>query len=265
MMKKLVICHFLIGLPASGKSTFAQVLAEEINAVVVSTDEIRAQLYGDAANQGIWADIEVEVLDQIKTAVEKDQPVIYDATNVMRPWRLDFLYKTVNLFNIQWIGWHLQTSVEKCKQRNQQRDRQVPDEVINKMNANLQENPPESNEGLLKIYPVPVKDNNFDLDEICKSIKGFKRLLANIANLNKNKVFVFHQYSYLLDFERLMHLMSVIINYPGIGNLAETEPETLKEILEVEELPQFSTSIEEICAVITKKYHAIFYCSSSFS
>ena len=258
MMKKLVICHFLIGLPASGKSTFAQVLAEEINAVVVSTDEIRAQLYGDAANQGIWADIEVEVLDQIKTAVEKDQPVIYDATNVMRPWRLDFLYKTVNLFNIQWIGWHLQTSVEKCKQRNQQRDRQVPDEVINKMNANLQENPPESNEGLLKIYPVPVKDNNFDLDEICKSIKGFKRLLANIANLNKNKVFVFHQYSYLLDFERLMHLMSVIINYPGIGNLAETEPETLKEILEVEELPQFSTSIEEICAVITKKYHAIY-------
>ncbi len=78
MMKKPVICHFLIGLPASGKSTFAQVLAEEINAVVVSTDEIRAQLYGDAANQGIWADIEVEVLDQIKTAVEKDQPVIFD-------------------------------------------------------------------------------------------------------------------------------------------------------------------------------------------
>lgn len=256
MMKKLVICHFLIGLPASGKSTFAQVLAEEINAVVVSTDEIRAQLYGDAANQGIWADIEVEVLDQIKTAVEKDQPVIYDATNVMRPWRLDFLYKTVNLFNIQWIGWHLQTSVEKCKQRNQQRDRQVPDEVIDKMNANLQENPPESNEGLLKIYPVPVKDNNFDLDEICTILTGFKRLLANIANLNKNKVF--HPYSRLLDFERLMHLMSVIINYPGIGNLAETEPENLKEILEVEELPQFSTSIEEICAVITKKYHAIY-------
>ncbi|MFM6409213.1 MAG: AAA family ATPase, partial [Microcystis sp.] len=252
MMKKPVICHFLIGLPASGKSTFAQFLAEEINAVVVSTDEIRAQLYGDAANQGIWADIEVEVLDQIKTAVEKDQPVIYDATNAMRPWRLDFLYKTVNSFNIQWIGWHLQTSVEKCKQRNQQRERQVPDEVIDKMNANLQANPPESNEGLLKIYPVPVRDNSFDLNEIRKSIKGFKRLLANIANLNKNKVF--HPYSRLLDFERLMHLMSVIINYPEIGNLAETEPENLKEILEVEELPQFSTSIEEICSVITKKY-----------
>ncbi len=126
------------------------------------------------------------------------------------------------------------------------------------MNANLQENPPESNEGLLKIYPVPIRDNSFDIDGICKILTGFKRLSANIANLNKNKVFVFHQYSYLLDFDRLMHLIFVIINYPGIGNLTETEPENLKEILEVEELPQFSTSIEEICAVITKKYHAIY-------
>ncbi|NCR16310.1 MAG: WYL domain-containing protein [Microcystis aeruginosa LL13-03] len=126
------------------------------------------------------------------------------------------------------------------------------------MNANLQENPPESNEGLLKIYPVPIRDNSFDIDGICKILTGFKRLSANIANLNKNKVFVFHQYSYLLDFDRLMHLIFVIINYPGIGNLAETEPENLREILEVEELPQFSTSIEEICAVITKKYHAIY-------
>lgn len=257
-MNKPLICHFLIGLPASGKSTFAQFLAKEIDAAWVSTDEIRAKLYGDAATQGIWADIEAEVFNQIRIAIEQGKSVIYDATNAMRPFRLDFLRKTVDLFNIQWIGWHLKTSVEECKQRNQQRDRQVPDEVIDKMNADLQENPPESNEGLLTIYPVPVRDNSFDLDEIRKIIKGFKRLLANRANLNKNKVFVFHQYSYFADFERLMYLISLIINYAGIGNLAETEPETLKAILEVEELPELRTSLDEICVIITKKYHAFY-------
>ncbi len=182
--------------------------------------------------------------------------MIYDATNVVRQCRLDFLYKTVNLFNIQWIGWHLQVTIEQCKQRNKKRDRQVPDEVIERMNACLQNAPPSSNEGLLKIYPISITENSFDLSKIRKIIKGFNRLLANQANLNKNKNF--HQYSRFLDFERLMHLMSVIINYPGLGNLSETELETLKVILGIEKLPEFTTSIEEMCAVITKKYDRVY-------
>jgi hypothetical protein len=51
-------CHLLIGPPASGKTTLAGVLAELTGAVVLSTDVVRHELFGDAAVQGPWRDIE---------------------------------------------------------------------------------------------------------------------------------------------------------------------------------------------------------------
>lgn len=255
-MTQPLICHLLIGLPASGKSTFAQVLAGEINGLVVSTDTIRAQLYGDEAIQGNWAEIEANVLSQIRTAVTQGRAVIYDGTNAAHPWRLGFLHLMADLKNVRWIGWYLKTPVKICKERNRQRHRQVSDEVIDKMNAYLQESPPDKIEGMLAVYPLEFTNNGFELAEIRQKIKGLNRVLTNRANLNKKKKF--HQYSRLLDFERLMHLISVIINYPGIGNLAETEPEILRGILKLEELPEFNSSIEEVCAVIAKKYHSLY-------
>lgn len=256
-MAQPLICHLLIGLPASGKSTFAQKLAQEINdVVVVSTDTIRANLYGDETTQGNWVEIEREVCRQIREAIDKKQPVIYDATNAARPWRMGFLQKQIDLENVEWVGWYLETPVHTCKERNQKRDRQVPDEVIDKMNADLQQSPPDKVEGMLAVYPVPLTEDGFDVEAIRQKIKGLNRVFTNRVNLNKNKTF--HQYSRLLDFERLLHLISVIINNPGIGNLAATEPETLKEILDLENLHEFSNSIEEIRAVIAKKYHSIY-------
>ena len=51
-------CHLLIGPPASGKTTLAGVLAQLTGAVVLSTDVVRGELFGDAAVQGPWRDIE---------------------------------------------------------------------------------------------------------------------------------------------------------------------------------------------------------------
>ena len=51
-------CHLLIGPPASGKTTLAGVLASLTGAVVLSTDVVRGELFGDAAVQGPWRDIE---------------------------------------------------------------------------------------------------------------------------------------------------------------------------------------------------------------
>lgn len=47
-----MLCHFLIGVPSSGKSTFAQLLAQTGNYQIISTDAIRQQLYGDETIQG---------------------------------------------------------------------------------------------------------------------------------------------------------------------------------------------------------------------
>ncbi len=88
-----MLCHFLIGIPASGKSTFAQLLAQTGDYQIISTDAIRQQLYGDEKIQGNWLEIEAEMLKQMQEAIALHRGIIYDATNIKRAWRLDLLEK----------------------------------------------------------------------------------------------------------------------------------------------------------------------------
>ena len=81
-------CHLLIGPPASGKTTLAGVLAGLTGAVVLSTDVVRGELFGDAAVQGPWRDIEARLHQRIRDSVAAGTPVIVDATHARRPWRL---------------------------------------------------------------------------------------------------------------------------------------------------------------------------------
>jgi predicted kinase len=67
-------CHLLIGPPASGKSTLAAVLAERTGAIVLSTDAIRAELYGDASVQGPWSEIEPLLHQRLRDSVAAGQP-----------------------------------------------------------------------------------------------------------------------------------------------------------------------------------------------
>ena len=83
-------CHLLIGQPASGKSTLARALAPlltepgEPPAVLLSTDVIRAEVFGDAAVQGPWVDIQQRLHQRLQEAVAAGIPVIVDATHARR-------------------------------------------------------------------------------------------------------------------------------------------------------------------------------------
>ena len=67
-------CHLLIGPPASGKTTLGRALAPLLSApgeppaVVLSTDAIRAEVFGDAAVQGPWSAIEPLLHQRIRAA-----------------------------------------------------------------------------------------------------------------------------------------------------------------------------------------------------
>jgi predicted kinase len=130
-------CHLLIGPPASGKTTLAGVLAQLTGAVVLSTDVVRGELFGDVAVQGPWRDIEALLHQRLREAVAAGTPVILDATHARRPWRLAITQALTLPAPVEWIGWWLYTPLSTCLQWNQTRKRLVPEPVIREMAAAL--------------------------------------------------------------------------------------------------------------------------------
>jgi predicted kinase len=156
-MAKILVNYLLIGPPGSGKSTFArQRIVHNPNLQLISTDQIRERLYGHAEIQGDWVEIESIIRAQISTAIAQGKPIIYDATNCNRADRIAFLQNFTQFPHIFWVALQLQAPVSLCKQRNQQRDRQVPEHIIETMAYQLQTEPPTRAEGfrrVLKIQP----------------------------------------------------------------------------------------------------------------
>ena len=149
-MAKLIL---LIGLPGSGKSTLANSLQHsDPLLVLVSTDAIRAQLFGDAAIQGNWLLIQTELRRQLQTAFWQVQQgkvaAIYDATNVRRRYRRQAITLCRSIGFTQVVALWLDTPLWLCLQRNRQRDRQVPDEAIYRMDRQLSGARPSLEEGL---------------------------------------------------------------------------------------------------------------------
>jgi predicted kinase len=152
-MSSPLTCYILIGLPGSGKSTLAaRMIAQQPRYRIVSTDQIRQELYGNAAIQGHWPDVEAQALLQIKDALQNGYPVIYDATNFNHNHRVDLLQKLSKFSNVSWIALYLQTSLEHCKERNRQRNRQVPEPAIETMACSLATHPPSIEEGFAQVH-----------------------------------------------------------------------------------------------------------------
>lgn len=179
------LCHLLIGLPGSGKSTFAREwLAADSRYRIVSTDRIRAELFGDAIVQGDWSVIEARVLTEIRTHLAAGFPVIYDATNAKLEWRRQFLqhFQTVEDFlSVRWMAWWLDTPVSLCHQRNQQRDRHVPPAVIDAMATHLQSFPPQPGEGFVALHRVPLEvKGSFDIPALFRFIEATRSGLEQL-------------------------------------------------------------------------------------
>jgi predicted kinase len=144
-MTKLIL---LIGLPGSGKSTLAsQLVAAYPGSYLVSTDAIRAQLFGSEAVQGEWLRVWRQVRWEFQQAAQCSPVVIYDATNAIRRYRREAIALARETgFNFL-VGLWLDTPVAVCLEQNQRRDRTVPEDVILRMNASLVDAPPAQAEG----------------------------------------------------------------------------------------------------------------------
>jgi predicted kinase len=145
----------LIGLPGSGKSTFAnQLLAQDPQRQLISTDIIRGKLFGNQANQGCWLLVWQEVQRQFQLVASHNQTAIYDATNVTRCTRRQVIDVAHESGFLQVVGVWLHTPVWLCLARNKRRQRCVPEDIIFHMHHQLQSVPPSATEGFDELIPM---------------------------------------------------------------------------------------------------------------
>ena len=143
-MQNPIECFLLVGIPASGKTTYAKQLATVTGSIVLSTDEIRKKLYGSENIQGNWKEIESELHDSIKRYTALKIPVIVDATHTKPEHRKPLLKLSSH---IKWSCYWLDADLNECLERNQARTRTVPTHVIKAMHKQLTLTPPSITDG----------------------------------------------------------------------------------------------------------------------
>ena len=132
---KNVILYMLIGLPGSGKTTWAHNNANIFKADIVSSDEFRQKLFGDEADQSHNSEVFTAMNNATIKILNSGKNVIYDATNLNRKNRI----RTINYIknnckrNVTVVAYIFDTPIDMCKSNNLKRTRQVPDIVYDNM------------------------------------------------------------------------------------------------------------------------------------
>lgn len=138
----------MVGLSASGKSTEAAYMAEKLGADVYNADKIREELYGDASIQGDNKEVFHLLYERAKDDVSIGRPVILDNTNITVKDRK----RAMNVFrnyDVRFEAVYMDTDIEECKRRNAERERVVPEYVIDRMAERFEE--PKLEEGFWSV------------------------------------------------------------------------------------------------------------------
>lgn len=152
----------LVGLPGSGKSTWAaQFVTANPGFRIVSTDAIRAELFGNEAIQGTWLAVWSVVQQRwrqglVDMAGGQLEGLIYDATNTRRRQRRTVITVARSLGFSPIIIYWFDAPLNLCLWRNRRRSRRVPEEVIIRMARQLTGAPPAIGDGADRMLRVRI-------------------------------------------------------------------------------------------------------------
>lgn len=137
---------FFVGIPASGKSTYAAQYRQK-GYTVLSSDAIRDELTGGIPLEALppkdHASLNARVFETIRretaASLQRGQSVVVDATNLNRKRRISFL-KQFQKFDCTRICHLFITPVPVCMERNALRSgaARVPDQAMHRMLCNFE-------------------------------------------------------------------------------------------------------------------------------
>lgn len=124
--------YMTVGLPGSGKSCLAESIP---NAVIHSSDAIRAEILGNVNDQTKQEQVFDILHERVLSDLMAGKDVVYDATNISYKRRINFLHqvRALHLPNLRTVCLFMAVPYETCVERNNNRERVVPEAVIRKM------------------------------------------------------------------------------------------------------------------------------------
>lgn len=144
----------MVGVPASGKSTYAKNLTTKEDAIYVSRDEIRFSKIKEG-DEYFSKEKEVfgEFINRVQSAINDGKNVIADATHINRASRGKTL-RHLNLEGVEVIAVYINTPFDKCLERNSKREgrTRVPEDSMKSMMRYL--STPSLSEGFNRIEEV---------------------------------------------------------------------------------------------------------------
>lgn len=155
------ICHMLIGVPYSGKSTFVKNYFKDKPVVIISTDSFieevaksRNKAYHEVFEDTISKAIEV-MYENLNLAVKNKLNIVWDQTNLTSKSRIEKLSKLPTEYVK--IGYIFNSpSYKELRERIEERsNKKIPFEVVQKMYKSFE--PPlleEGFEGIYRVYPT---------------------------------------------------------------------------------------------------------------
>lgn len=154
-----------IGIPGSGKSTVLKEFSEKYGYDYVCPDEIRKEMFGDAADQSKNIEVWDEARRKMKEILSQGKTVVFDATFTDAERRKEFFdfVKENGAEKIQGIFFDI--PLEVAKERNLERERQVPEDIIEKMESDLKTVKPKTEEGLDAIFTLNEYQKLVDVEK----------------------------------------------------------------------------------------------------
>lgn len=148
------VLNVMVGIPASGKTSYAKFRSEKDGAVYVSRDEIRRNKINEG-EEHYSKETEVfnEFIEKIQSALDSYKTVFADATHLSEGSRRKLL-RNLNLKDVKVVAIYIDTPYNICFDRNSKRGsrERVPEEVMESMRYGLSQ--PKEVEGFDEVIVI---------------------------------------------------------------------------------------------------------------